>query len=172
MPTITTTLYNKGKAQSATTVQKVLKDEATTYYAKVAIGSNGTGSLVTADGASKGVLAFIGPQDGQSAGNYLFVYPQQKQWLGAPCVVASPEGDPDAGKLYSTWVQVQPSIDLATQAGLDIVGIGSSSVGIVRVATYQHTGSALASGSIPVATNLPSGSLLLLTIAGTTSPVF
>ena len=172
MPTITTTLYNKGKAQSATTVQKVLKDEATTYYAKVAIGNNGTGSLVIEDGASKGVLAFIGPQDGQSAGNYLFVYPQQKQWLGAPCVVASPEGDPDAGKLYSTWVQVQPSIDLATQAGLDIVGIGSSSVATVRVATYQHTGSALASGSIPVATNLPSGSLLLLTIAGTTSPVF
>lgn len=172
MPTITTTLYNKGKYQSGTSVQKTLKEEVTTYYAKVAIGNDGTGSVVTADGASKGLFAFVGPQDGQSAGNYLFIYPEQKAWLGAPCVVASPTNDPDAGNLYSTWVQVNPSVDLATQAGLDIVGIGSSSVGIVRVATYQHTGSEVASGSIPVATNLPSGSTLLLTIAGTTSPVF
>ena len=172
MPTITTTLYNKGKAQSGTTVQKVLKDETTTYYAKVAIGNDGTGSVVTADGASKGLFALLGPHNGQSAGNYLFIYPEQKQWLGAPCVVASPTGDPDAGNLYSTWVQVNPSVDLATLAGLDIVGIGSSSVATVRVATFQHTGSEVASGSIPVATNLPSGSSLLLTIAGTTSPVF
>jgi hypothetical protein len=172
MPTITTTLYNKGKAQSGTSIQKTLKDEATTYFAKVAIGNSGTGSLVIADGASKGVVALIGPQDGQSAGNYLFIYPEQKQWLGAPSVVASPTGDPDAGNLYSTWVQVNPSVDLATTAGLDIVGIGSSSVGIVRVATYQHTGSEVASGSIPQATNLPSGSSLLLTIVGTTSQVF
>lgn len=168
---ITTTLYNKGAA-SATTVQKTLKQEATTFYAKVAIGNSGTGSLVTADGASKGVIAFLGPQDGQDAGNYLFVYPEQYQWLGAPTIVASPEGDPDQGNLYSTWVQLLPSVDLATTQGIDIVGIGSSSVAAVRVATYRHTGSAAASGSIPSAANLPSGSSLLLTIAGTTSPLF
>ena len=171
MPT-TTTLYNKGAAQSATTVQKTLKQEATTYYAKVEIGNSGTGSLVTADGASKGVTAFLGPQDGLPTANYLYVYPEQNQWLGAPTIVASPDGDPDTGKLYSTWVQVYPSVDLATTFGLDIVGIGSSSVAAVRVATYRHTGSAAASGSIPSAANLPSGSSLLLTIAGTTSPLF
>jgi len=169
---ITTTLYNKGKAQSGTTVQKTLKQEATTFYAKVAIGNSGTGSLVTADGASKGVLALLGPQDGLDAGNYLFIYPEQYQWLGAPTVVASPDGDPEQGNLYSTWVQIQPSEDLATNAGIDIVGIGSSSVGVVRVATYRHTGSAPNTGSIPSAANLPSGSSLLLTIAGTTSPLF
>lgn len=170
MPTITPPLYNKGKAQSGTTVQKTLKEEATTYFAKVAIGNDGTGSVVTSGGQSKGLLTLAGPQDGLGAGNYIFVYPQQTAWLGAPSVVAQNvnlDNDNGVGQLYSCAVQVSPSVDLATQAGLDIVGIGSSSVGVIRVFTYQLSGS-----TEPAPTNLPSGSNLLLTIVGTTSPVF
>jgi hypothetical protein len=170
MSVITTTLYNVGKAQSATTVQKTLKEEATTYYASVAIGNDGTGSLITADGASKGVIAVLSPANGLGSGEYTLLFPTQYQWLGAPavaCTNANQGDDSGAGQLYVGYSEKLPSVQLSSSFGIEVVGIGDTPVGVVRVITYQLSGS-----TEPAPTNLPSGSRIDITIAGTKSPVW
>lgn len=170
MPVINTTVYNKGSAQSATTVQKNLKQEATTYYASIAIGNNGTGSLVTADGASKGVVAILSPANGLGTGEYTILFPEQKLWLGAPaitCINANQGNDNGAGQLFVGYSEKSPSVQLSSSFGFDIIGVGDTPVGIVRVITYQLSGS-----TEPAPTNLPSGSRIDVTIDGTKSPVW
>jgi len=167
--TINTTTYLK--PNSGTSVQKTLKDEVTTYFARASVGTNGTGSLVTADGASKGVLALVGPQDVGGQPFYLFVFPAQQEWLGAASAVVENANDPNAGELYVCDVKVIASTDLTAiqPNGLNIVGIGDKPVGIARVVPYHLSGST-ANDIAPAVP--PSGSQIRLTIHGTTSPVF
>lgn len=171
MPITTITTPTYLKPNSGTSVQKTLKDEVTTYFAKASVGTNGTGSLITTDGSSKGCLALVGPQDVGGSPFYLFVFPAQNEWLGAASAVVENINQPSAGELYVCDVQVDPSIDLTAVSpnGLNIVGIGSTPVGIARVTPYQLSGST-ASDIAPTAP--PSGSTIRLTIHGTTSPVF
>lgn len=161
------TIQNKNKYNSATTVQKTLKEEATTYYAKLAIGADGTGSLVTADGASKGVVTTISPGDGSPAGEYVFVFENQKQWLGAPSVaIVSGSGPGDTGADYTYSV-------IGTYVDVDLSGLFpelDSPVAAVGIKTYEISGSGTAN-TLNVL-DPPSGSFILLTIAGTKSPVF
>jgi len=168
MPTITTPVYRK--PNSGTNVQKTLKDDVYTYFTKIAISNDGTGSLVIDDGASKGTIALLSPANGAGAGEYTIVYPAQQAWLGSPAVSVknnSISNNGGAGELYVAYTEGLPSVDLATQFGLDIVGIGSSSVGAIRVITYHISGS-----TEPAPANLPSGSFIYVTAFGTQSPVF
>lgn len=167
--TITPTTYLK--PNSGTSVQKTLKEEVTTYFAKASVGTNGTGSLVTADGQSKGVLTLVGPQHLGGGSSYLFVFPAQQEWLGAASAVVENINEPAAGELYVCDVSVIPSIDLTAiqPNGLNIVGIGNRAVGIARVTPYHLSGST-ANDIAPAVP--PSGSAIRLTIHGTTSPVF
>ena len=84
MPSVNNTKL-KG-LNSGTTVQKTLKLEATTYFARCDVGTSGTGSLVQSGGQSKGVLAFAGPDANNSVGQYIFLYAPQEAWLGSPSV--------------------------------------------------------------------------------------
>lgn len=167
--TITTPVYKK--INSGTSIQKTLKEEVTTYFTKIAIGTNGTGSVVIADGASKGTLAVLGPQDFGGGGSYLVVYPAQNEWLGSVSAdVRLPVGqDAGAGKAYVTQCTAVSSVDLTSiqPNGINIVGIGSQPVGIIKVDVYHLSGSTEPDVEAP-----PSGSSLFITAHGTKSPVF
>lgn len=167
--TITTTTYTK--PNSGTSVQKTLKEEVTTYFTKIAIGSNGTGSIDISDGQSKGALAVLGPQNFGGGGSYLVVYPAQQNWLGSVSAdVRLPVGqDAGAGKAYVTQCTAVGSVDLTSiqPNGINIVGIGSQPVGIIKVDVYHLSGSTEPDVEAP-----PSGSQLYITAHGTKSPVF
>ena len=170
---ITTAVYNK--PQSGTSVQKTLKDDVTTYFTKVAIGSNGTGSLVTSDGQSKGAIYCVGPQNLGGGASYLIAYPPQHDWLGAAAVsiqnINVAPGAGAAGEGYIAMVSQAPSVDLTAiqPNGINVIGVGSSPVGLLVVTTYKLSGS---TASDITETPLPSGSFFSITANGTKSPVW
>lgn len=167
--TVNTDVFSK--PNSGTSVQKTLKDDVTTYFAKIAIGTDGSGSLVTEKGQSKGTLAVLGPQDFGGSPTYLVVLPAQQVWLGSPAasVELAISSEVGAGDGWLVMAQTVPSVVLTeTQPnGINIVGIGDQPVGVVKLAPLHLSGSTEPAPETP-----PSGSFLTLTIHGTKSPVF
>lgn len=158
---------NQGKGvNSATSVQFSLKSDVTTYYAKVDIGADGSGSLDQSGGQSKGVLYFAGADELASTGQYTFLYEPQAQWLGAPSVTWVSGGlnaSPVDGEMYvGRVVAYEPNADISAFSVPNI-----TRAAVVSVLMYHLSGSTEATIANP-----PSGSQLYLTVAGTKSPVF
>jgi len=151
---------------SGTTVQKTLKLDATTYYARVDIGNDGSGSLVESGGQSKGIVAFNDAATLQQSGSYIFLYPTQETWLGSPSITwvsGGITGTPADGEYYAGRVFVyDPQLDVSP---FNITGVSKAAV--VAIQMYHISGS-----SVSEVANPPSGSSIYLTVAGTTSPVF
>lgn len=156
---------NKG-LNSGTTVQKTLKLEATTYFARVDIGTAGSGTLVQSGGQSKGVLAFNDAATLQDSGSYIFLYEPQEAWLGSPSITwvsggiqASPvDGEYFAGRV----IAYEPSQDVSA---FNIDGLPTA--GLIGIKMYHISGS-----NVSEVANPPSGSSIYLTAVGTKSPVF
>lgn len=158
---------NAGKGvNSSTSVQYSLKGDVTTYFARVNIGADGSGSLDQSGGQSKGVLFFAGPDELGSVGQYTFLYDPQEQWLGSPNVTWVSGGlnaNPQNGEMYvGRVVAYEPNADISA---FSIPKITRAAV--VSVFMYHLSGSTEATIANP-----PSGSQLYLTVAGTQSPVF
>lgn len=151
---------------SGTTVQKTLKTEATTYFARIDIGADGSGSLVQSGGQSKGVLFFTDAVALASSGSYKLVYNPQEAWLGSPSVTWVSGGisaTPANGEYFAGRVTVyEPSADVSA---FGITGLTTGAV--VAVDMYHISGS-----NVSEKDNPPSGSSIYITLVGTTSPVF
>ena len=151
---------------SGTTVQKTLKLDATTYYARVDIGNAGSGTLVESGGQSKGIVAFNDAATLQDSGSYIFLYPSQEAWLGSPSITWVSGGinaTPADGEYYAgRVVAYEPELDVSA---FNITGLSKAAV--VAIQMYHISGS-----SVSEVANPPSGSSIYLTVAGTTSPVF
>lgn len=157
---------SRAGVNSGTSLQATLKNDATTYFAKVDIGADGSGSLDQSEGQSKGLVLFSDAPTIQESGSYIFAYPRQQVWLGSPSItwVSGGLNEPvNDGDVYVPRVTIyDPALDLSA---FNIDGITTQAV--VKVSFYQLSGSTEATRKNP-----PSGSSIYLTVVGTTSPVF
>lgn len=151
---------------SGTSLQATLKNNATTYFAKVDIGSAGSGTLDQTKGQSKGILAFNDAATLQESGSYIFIYEAQDVWLGSPSVSWVSGGinaNPANGEYFAgRVVAYEPAQDVSA---FNIDGV--TTAGLIGIKMYHISGS-----SVSEVANPPSGSSIYLTVVGTKSPVF
>ena len=163
MPSVNNT---KKGINSATSLQATLKNDATTYFARVDIGADGSGSLVQTKGQSKGILAFTDAATLNDSGSYIFLYEPQDVWLGSPSVTWVSGGisaNPVDGEYYAGRVVVYEPAQDVTAFNID----GVETAGVIGVKMYHISGS-----NVSEVANPPSGSSIYLTVVGTKSPVF